>query len=154
LRPSAITYRVVQVAGELDEQVGVQARHSLVVFDLHSDFASRTAAGDLTEFLDARDAIVVAEHACDPKRIGEKARSAAAQAHRVSGERQAELVTDDPTVILRAHNRSPGLFGRTHQHVVDRHPAVARHHEQHRIGDVLGTQLDHTGGLALERLSR
>ena len=123
------------------------------VFDRQRDLASRAAAGDVAEIGYECDGIVVGEYTRSPECVGEELRSPAAQCRRVGGNRYTELVTGDP-VIVGGHGGSPGLFGRAHQHVVDRHPAIASHHEQHRIGDILGPQFDHSGGLLLKRFSR
>src|SRR5262249_3311186 len=61
---------------------------------------------------------------------------------------------DSPTTTHRDVTRLPGLLGGAHQHVVDRHPTVAGHHEEHRVGDILRQHLDHAGGLAFECLPR
>jgi hypothetical protein len=63
LRLSAVTYWPVEIARELDKQLGVQIRLSLVVFDRQNNFASRAAPGDLAELGDGRDCVIQCEQA-------------------------------------------------------------------------------------------
>src|SRR5262249_44456893 len=92
LRLSAVTHRVDEVTGELEQQLGVRVRWGFLVFHRQHNFASRAAAGDLTEFGDADDTVGF-EHARSPECIGENPCPAAAQRRGVGGEPHAGMGT-------------------------------------------------------------
>ena len=97
---AAVPRRIIEVAGELHEQLGRQPRRRLVVFARTAQLcvpycrrrSRETPPMPLTRF--PRQ-----QHTRCAKCLGEKAGSASLQGGGVSGNRQAELVAGDPTII-------------------------------------------------------
>nr|CRL70517.1 hypothetical protein CPGR_01639 [Mycolicibacterium malmesburyense] len=91
-----IADRVVEVPGELREQVGVRMGMLARVAHRQHGFTSGAAAGHLVEAIDGDDLVAVGQRPVGAQGFGEETGSGLAQRVGVGGEREAGRVTAHP----------------------------------------------------------
>ena len=90
LGPAAVTDRVVEVAGELHEQLRVETTLCVRVLDIQQHLASGATAGDVLAPGDPRDRRL--------KCAGQEGDSGVPKGGGIRGERQPRLIAGDPAV--------------------------------------------------------
>ena len=96
LRAPAVAACVVEIAGELDEEVG--RKLGAVVFDGQQCLAAGAAPAKLPKFGDGADSGVGLQRTGGPERVGEEARTAVTQRAYVGGHVDAEVIAPHPAV--------------------------------------------------------
>ena len=103
LRLAAVTNRIVHIAGELHEQVGVGVRVRFVVLDAQQKFAAGASARNLVEPADAGDGVVGSQRTRGAECLSEKRCATGAQRGRVRGYGKCEVIAGDPTIVCVDH---------------------------------------------------